>query len=135
MTGSLAGASGSCSRAKIATRPIREYDDMADENGSQARPTMTKRRKRGVPGGLWQRCPGCQATIFRKEAEKRLGVCPECDYHWYVSAQDRIRQVLDEGTFEEWDAELRPSDPLGFADKKPYPERVVAEQARTGLKE
>lgn len=94
-----------------------------------------KRPKRGVPEGLWQRCPGCQATIFRKEAEKRLGVCPECDYHWYVSAQDRIRQVLDDGTFEEWDAELQPSDPLGFADKKPYPERVVAEQARTGLKE
>src|SRR4051794_3129641 len=39
-----------------------------------------KRPKRGVPEGLWQRCPGCQATIFRKEAEKRFGVCPECDY-------------------------------------------------------
>jgi acetyl-CoA carboxylase carboxyl transferase subunit beta len=94
-----------------------------------------KRPKRGVPEGLWQRCPGCQATIFRKEAERRLGVCPECDYHWYVSAQERIRQVLDEGTFEEWDADLQPMDPLSFADKKPYRERLVAEQARTGLKE
>ena len=94
-----------------------------------------KRPKRGVPEGLWQRCPGCQATIFRKEAEKRLGVCPECDYHWYVSAQERIRQVLDEGTFEEWDGDLQPLDPLSFADKKPYRERLVAEQARTGLKE
>jgi len=93
------------------------------------------RKKRGVPEGLWQRCPGCQGIIFRKEAEKRLGVCPECDCHWYVSAQERIRQLLDEGTFEEWDAELMPTDPLGFADKKPYAERLLAEQRRTGLRD
>ncbi len=92
-----------------------------------------KRQKRGVPEGLWQRCPGCQEIIFRKEAEKRLGVCPECEHHFYVSARERIRQVLDEGTFEEWDANLRPTDPLGFRDKKPYSQRLVEEQARTGL--
>ena len=43
-----------------------------------------------------------------------------------------MTQVLDEGTFEEWDAHLEPTDPLGFADKKPYAERLKAEQARTG---
>lgn len=96
---------------------------------------LIKRPKRGVPEGLWQRCPGCQETIFRKEAQKRLGVCPECDYHWYVPARERINQVLDEGTFEEWDAELEPADPLGFVDKKPYRERLVEEQARTGLRD
>ena len=94
-----------------------------------------KRPKRGVPEGLWKRCPGCQQTIFRKEAEKRLGVCPECDYHWYVSAQERIKQVLDDGTFEEWDADLQSTDPLGFVDKMPYPRRLEQEQLRTGLKE
>lgn len=98
---------------------------------------MAKRPKRGVPEGLWQRCPGCQGMVFRKEAEKRLGVCPEpgCGFHWNVSAQERIRQLLDEGTFEEWDPDLMPTDPLGFADKKPYAERLKAEQARTGLKD
>jgi acetyl-CoA carboxylase carboxyl transferase subunit beta len=99
------------------------------------RPQQVKRPKRGVPEGLWKRCPGCQATIFRKEAEKRLGVCPECDYHWYVSAQDRIQQLLDDGTFEEWDAELVSADPLGFADQKAYVDRLKAEQARTGLRD
>jgi len=103
-----------------------------DPNGWK---TATKRPKRGVPEGLWRRCPGCQETIFRKEAEKRLGVCPECDYHWYVPARERIDQVLDDGTFEEWDAELRPCDPLGFVDKKPYRQRLVDEQQRTGLSE
>jgi acetyl-CoA carboxylase carboxyl transferase subunit beta len=96
---------------------------------------QNKRPKRGVPEGLWKRCPGCQQTIFRKDAERRQGVCPECDYHWYVSAPDRIRQLLDDGTFEEWDAELMPTDPLGFADQKPYKERLKAEQARTGLRD
>jgi acetyl-CoA carboxylase carboxyl transferase subunit beta len=96
-------------------------------------PRSMKRPKRGVPEGLWQRCPGCQAAIFRKEAEKRLNVCPECEYHFYVSARERIAQVLDAGTFEEWDAELMPTDPLGFQDKKPYCERLIDEQQRTGL--
>lgn len=98
---------------------------------SSAEPT--KRQKRGVPEGLWQRCPGCQEIIFRKEAERLMGVCPECDHHFYVSARDRIRQVLDDGTFEEWDAELRPTDPLSFKDKKRYFERLIEEQGRTGL--
>jgi len=92
-----------------------------------------KRTKRGVPEGLWIRCPGCKASIYRKEAEKLLNVCPQCEYHFYVSAQDRIRQVLDDGTFEEWDGHLQPSDPLTFADQKPYKDRLVAEQKRTGL--
>jgi acetyl-CoA carboxylase carboxyl transferase subunit beta len=92
-----------------------------------------KRTKRGVPEGLWIRCPGCKASIYRKEAEKLLNVCPQCEYHFYVSALDRIRQVLDEGTFEQWDGHLLPADPLEFADQKPYKERLVAEQQRTGL--
>lgn len=96
---------------------------------------LLKRPKRGVPEGLWRRCPGCQATIFRKEAEKRLGVCPECDYHWYVPARQRIEQVLDEGTFEEWDADMESADPLQFVDKIPYPQRIEKEQKRTGLRE
>jgi acetyl-CoA carboxylase carboxyl transferase subunit beta len=110
---------------------------MATGNIEIATPTSVaaKRPKRGVPEGLWQQCPGCQATIFRKTAEQRLNTCPECGYHWYVSAQERIAQVLDEGTFDEWDIELMPTDPLGFADKKPYAERLTAEQKRTGLRD
>ena len=92
-----------------------------------------KRLKRGVPEGLWLKCPGCQSSIYRKEAERLLGLCPECDYHFYVSARERIRQVLDEGTFEEWDTGVMPTDPLKFNDRKPYADRLVAEQKRTGL--
>jgi acetyl-CoA carboxylase carboxyl transferase subunit beta len=92
-----------------------------------------KQPKRGVPEGLWQRCPGCGASIYKKEAEKNLNVCPQCEYHFYVSAPERVTQLLDDGTFEEWDAHLRPTDPLEFADSKPYKERLIAEQKRTGM--
>ena len=102
---------------------------------AQAPASPMKKPKRGVPEGLWQKCPGCGASIFKPEADKRQSVCPECDYHFYVSAAARIAQVLDEGTFEEWDSELMPTDPLGFKDKKPYHERLVAEQRRTGMRD
>jgi acetyl-CoA carboxylase carboxyl transferase subunit beta len=96
-------------------------------------PDTPRKTKRGVPEGLWMRCPDCGKAIFRKEAEKRLGICPECDYHLYVSGRTRVDQLLDEGTFEEFDAELMPGDPLEFADTKPYADRLRAEQRRTGL--
>jgi acetyl-CoA carboxylase carboxyl transferase subunit beta len=65
--------------------------------------------------------------------EEQLNVCPECGYHEKVLATERIRQVLDEGTFEEWDRDLMPADPLKFCDKKPYRDRLKSEQRRTGL--
>lgn len=92
-------------------------------------------KRKGVPEGLWVRCPGCQATIFRKEAQKRLGTCPECNYHWSVTAQERVAQLLDENTFEEWDAEMISGDPLTFCDRRPYPERLAADRLATGLKD
>jgi len=110
------------------SRPVPQLS--AGSNGSVLTPT---RPKRGVPAGLWLRCPGCGESIFRKEAERNLNVCPKCEYHFYVSAKERIQQVLDDNTFEEWDAALRPADPLEFQDQKSYSERLVAEQKRTGL--
>lgn len=92
-----------------------------------------KRRKRGVPEGVWIKCRGCQASIYRKTYLGLRNVCPECDYHGQVTAKERIAQVLDEGTFEEWDAGLMPVDPLNFKDKKTYRDRLVSEQKRTGL--
>lgn len=91
------------------------------------------RPKRGVPEGLWIRCPKCKATIFRKEAEARLNVCPECEYHFYMPAVERIRQLLDEGSFEEWHTNLRSKDPLEFVDRLPYAERLLAEEQKTGM--
>lgn len=95
--------------------------------------TMMSRPKRGVPEGLFMQCPKCKATIFRKEAEGRFNVCPECNYHFLVPTQERIRQLLDQDSFEEWFTNLRPRDPLNFKDRIPYAERLKAEQAKTGM--
>src|SRR5262245_1236161 len=89
--------------------------------------------KRGVPEGLWIRCPQCKATIFKKEAESRFNVCPECEHHFYLPARERIRQLLDEESFEEWFTDLRPRDPLSFVDRVSYAERLQAEEVKTGM--
>ena len=94
-----------------------------------------ERKKRGVPEGLWIRCDGCQVTLFRKHLDQSQSVCPECDHHFYVSAATRIEQLLDQGSFEEWFTGLIPKDPLGFHDKKPYRERLLEEQKRTGMRD
>ena len=99
----------------------------ADANGP--------RRKRGVPEGLWLRCDSCSATIFRKQVEKMLHMCPECGHHFYVPAMNRIAQLLDEDSFEEWYGDMISVDPLGFADKKPYKQRLIDEQKKTGMKD
>src|SRR5438552_4362460 len=90
-------------------------------------------RKRGVPEGLWIRCPQCKATVFRKEAESRFNVCPECQHHFYLPARDRIKQLLDAESFEEWFTDLRPKDPLQFNDRVVYSQRLQAEQTKTGM--
>ena len=95
--------------------------------------TQPRMAKRGVPEGLWLRCPQCKATIFRKEAERLCNVCPECGYHFYMPARDRIAQLLDQDSFEEWFTEVRPRDALGFKDRVSYAERLVLEQAKTAM--
>lgn len=104
----------------------------AEDANDPARPP---REKRGVPEGLWLSCESCGTMIFRKDFEQNMNVCPECEFHMYLGAKDRIRCLLDDGTFEEWDEGLSPTDPLEFSDKKKYSERLVLEQQRTGLRE
>jgi acetyl-CoA carboxylase carboxyl transferase subunit beta len=108
---------------------------MDQQEGRSAKSWHGHAEPKKVPVGVWIRCDGCQATLFRKQVEQNLWVCPECNYHLRVSAAERINQLLDRDTFEEWFADLQPVDPLGFNDRRPYPERVKAEQAMTGLKE
>ena len=93
----------------------------------------TPPKKRGVPEGLWLKCPGCGASVYKKEVQQRLNVCPKCEHHFYVSANERIAQVLDEGTFEPMNEHLTSTDPLEFTDRRKYADRLVGEQKRTGL--
>mgnify|MGYP001275577088 CR=1 FL=1 len=96
---------------------------------------MLAMAKRGVPEGLFLKCPSCKATLFRKEVEERYFVCPECDHHFYMPVRARISHLLDQDSFEEWAPDLRSLDPLEFFDRKPYGERLLDEEQRTGIRE
>ncbi len=100
---------------------------------SQINSEVNARKKRSIPEGTWLQCPGCKSAVVNKEVEKRLRVCPLCEHHFYVSASQRIEQVLDSGTFEEWDANLIAGDPLQFSDSRAYVDRLVEERKKTGL--
>jgi len=99
---------------------------------SQAANDSQLAKKEGVPEGLWMRCGGCSAMLFRKAVEEALHVCPECQYHFRISARTRIEQLTDPGSFEEMFQEIEPADPLKFVDKKAYKDRLKSEQEKSG---
>jgi len=92
-------------------------------------------KRRSIPDGLWMRCDACTQMVYKREVEQALWVCPKCQYHFSLSAPQRLRIVLDEGSFEEFDADILPTDPLGFVDRIPYPDRLREYQESTGLKD
>jgi acyl-CoA carboxylase subunit beta len=94
----------------------------------------TFRARRDVyPPDLWTKCPSCETMLFNKQLEKAMRVCPNCGHHFRLAASARLEQLVDPGTWSERDAGLRSVDRLGFVDQKPYPERLAAAQAATGM--
>ncbi len=91
--------------------------------------------KRGVPEGLWAKCPGCGAILYRAEMERNLDVCPKCGYHNRVSARRRLEIFFDPDTGEEFATDLITADPLKFKDSKKYKDRVSQAQKSSGEKE
>ena len=83
--------------------------------------------------GLWVKCDGCRAAIWKKDLEQNWQMCPKCGHHFRLSAAKRLALLLDEGDWTEHDAELASSDPLSFVDTKPYTERLRESQERLGM--
>ncbi len=97
---------------------------------------LASSKKEQQSRNLWTKCDGCGETIYNKEWEENLRVCPKCGHHQRISASDRILLLMDEGTFREEDAYLRTTDPLAFSDSKgPYREKITVTIAKTGLRE
>jgi acetyl-CoA carboxylase carboxyl transferase subunit beta len=85
--------------------------------------------------GLWLQCPDCQKMVTKSRVREMLNVCPECDYHFEISSGERIRLLLDPGSFHELCTELEPEDFLGFVGRRPYQERLKQAQELTGLRD
>jgi acetyl-CoA carboxylase carboxyl transferase subunit beta len=92
-------------------------------------------RRDAYPPDLWTKCPSCGEMLFNKQLDKVLRVCPSCGHHFRLSAEARIAMLVDHGSFSERDAGLESEDPLGFVDQKAYPDRVVAAQLATGMRD
>lgn len=82
---------------------------------------------------LWTKCVHCDAQLLKKDIEDNNMVCPVCDYHFRVNARTRIKQLFDEGSFEELFTDIKPTDPLEFVDTESYKDRLAAAQKKTGL--
>ncbi len=88
--------------------------------------------KRGVPEGLWTKCPECSAVLYRAELERNLIVCPKCSHHIRIGASERLDSFLDAEPRREIGAQLRPLDPLKFRDSRKYKDRLTEAQKNTG---
>jgi len=91
------------------------------------------RKKRDIPQGLFQKCPGCDDVVHEIELTENKRVCPRCDYHFPQSAQEKIQDLLDPGTFMEMDANLQSLDTLRFEGMATYKDRLKKYQETTGL--
>jgi acetyl-CoA carboxylase carboxyl transferase subunit beta len=78
----------------------------------------------------WLKCTHCQEMIHTKELTANLNCCPKCDYHYRLSARERIESLADENSFIEMFDELRPVDVLNFVDTETYPERIRKAQEK-----
>jgi len=84
---------------------------------------------------VFVKCDACEAHLYKRELDEALQVCSHCGYHFRVGARDRLAMFFDDGKYDELDAEVVSTDPLGFVDNKPYTERLDQAQVSSGLPE
>jgi len=92
-------------------------------------------KKVKIPEGLWVKCDSCKEIVYKKEIDKNLKVCPKCNYHFRISARERLKLLADEGSFAEFNADLLTGNPLDFKDTISYKDRIKENQKKSGLKE
>ncbi|MBI4476382.1 MAG: acetyl-CoA carboxylase carboxyltransferase subunit beta [Acidobacteria bacterium] len=92
----------------------------------------SKEKASRVPEGLWKKCPECAQILYHKDLVANLNVCPKCGHHLRMTAQERLRSLLDDD-WTEHDGGLMSTDPLGFTDTKPYKQRLKTSAEATGM--
>jgi acetyl-CoA carboxylase carboxyl transferase subunit beta len=85
--------------------------------------------------GLWSKCPECGQVVYRKDLLANASVCASCGHHNRIDSEERIRLIVDEGSFEPLDSDLSPTDPLAFKDRRAYADRIRDSQNSTGLRD
>ncbi len=111
--------------------PMSLFDWFANR---QKTSSLTKeKQEREIADGLWTKCPVCGVLTYTKDLRANQMVCLECGHHLRIFADQRVQQLVDPGTWNPLDEDLRPTDPLGFRDRKAYSDRLRETQEKTGL--
>ncbi len=103
------------------------------KKNKQPKTPVTGDSRTVIPEGLWVKCDSCKEIIYRKEVVARANVCPKCNYHFRISARERLAALFDNGIYEEVDGGLVANDPLRFQDTKPYRDRLKQYREKTGM--
>lgn len=90
-------------------------------------------QRKEIDEKLWLKCSGCGEINYHKEVTKALQTCPKCGKHFPITVREKIDIIIDPGTFQEIDENLKSLDPLKFKDSKKYPDRVKAAVKKTGM--
>jgi acetyl-CoA carboxylase carboxyl transferase subunit beta len=98
-------------------------------------PELDAAEKKTLGKGVFRKCDGCGETLPSDAFAANFEVCPECGQHHKLGAPRWRQLLLDADSFEEWDADLAPADPLEFVDGKTYPERIAAAQKTARARE
>jgi len=93
------------------------------------------RERLDIPGNLWVKCYKCGQAIFNKDLEANLKVCSKCNYHFKLTAGERIKQLADNKSFKEINSKVRSTNFLNFTDSKPYSKRIDAAMLKSSLAE
>ncbi len=120
-----------------------EYDESIDDGQESKGSTWFKRiaknirtrtsEKRETPDGLWHKCPGCKKTHTVDEMEASIWCCPDCGHHNRIDAIDYFHLLFDDDKFELLHENIKSHDKLGFVDLKPYKDRIVEAEKKSGL--
>ncbi len=99
-------------------------------------PGQDKRDQAHLPKEIIVKCPHCRELLYIQDWKRNLKVCLHCQYHFRLSAPERIALLLDPGSFVESDAQMGPVDPLHFVSQsQSYTAKLREEEKRTGLRE
>ncbi len=100
---------------------------------NRTKQNIEDQQQREIPDGLFLKCSGCGYIIYKRELEENLYTCPQCGKHARIGSEEYIGILIDEGTWEETDADMRSTDPLEFVDEQPYTEKLERARTKTGL--
>ena len=101
----------------------------------QKKSKTPNQNKNSEPGSLWTRCDNCGTILYIKHLKENQRICFACGYHLQMNSRERIKNLIDIGTWRPLDETLSPCNPLDFCDQKPYAERIQDAQERTKLQD